>query len=582
VLTKSKLEDDDVVLEPYPAVSVDKDFMRSLPDLKDGEKLELGGAGANSVTTKDFQEAAALDAGYSIHNEEQNQAHTSQMAETAGAAGENAKPDWRHMSDDEKLKEYNDQMLVQSAKEGDTEPSPQKATPEATEDNSPEALITKTGRLSAGRRLQFMGEQMLTGIKAFWNKYKVWIISGFVAALVIIAGMLFFSAGTALSIIVQVLGEALTLLFGAYAVFRAMGMLWEYVKKAWAGDKEGAAKALASAFAIIVVEFFIDKILMGMGKVYKRVLKVFKSTKVGRAVRTGLAFVKRTQRRTRDLLKKGMTALRGKRVVIYLEKIAVKGANKLDDLRNKILTKFCFKEIWLEKHGKFMELWGEFNSSVLLMREDVEGNKTADVVDVDSKQLRKDLNSNQLIGKEVQIEGNKGFVIDDVGNKYSTEVQGYTASQKLDEYNALNELDEIERANKIRGGTKSERVALRKDVLEEIWARADTGRTEIINGKEYKIYRDGKTRLDIPNYGTHYPEKTPLGHPDPRAGQPVPENLIGKPRADIGHNYNETWEKRLKMHKEKGHTREQIIEAENNADLYIIEERSSNRSRKLD
>ena len=38
------------------------------------------------------------------------------------------------------------------------------------------------------------------------------------------------------------------------------------------------------------------------------------------------------------------------------------------------------------------------------MREDVEGNKTADVVDVDSKQLRRDLNSNQLIGKEVQIE----------------------------------------------------------------------------------------------------------------------------------------------------------------------------------
>ncbi len=104
-------------------------------------------------------------------------------------------------------------------------------------------------------------------------------------------------------------------------MYRAMGMLWEYVKKAWAGDKEGAAKALATAFAIIVVEFFIDKILMGMGKVYKRMLKVFKSTKVGRAVRTSLAFVKRTQRRTRDLLKKGMTALRGKRVVIYLEKL---------------------------------------------------------------------------------------------------------------------------------------------------------------------------------------------------------------------------------------------------------------------
>lgn len=32
----------------------------------------------------------------------------------------------------------------------------------------------------------------------------------------------------------------------------------------------------------------------------------------------------------------------------------------------KILTKFGFKKIWLEKRGKFIELWGEFNSRVLL------------------------------------------------------------------------------------------------------------------------------------------------------------------------------------------------------------------------
>lgn len=42
----------------------------------------------------------------------------------------------------------------------------------------------------------------------------------------------------------------------------------------------------------------------------------------------------------------------------------------------KISTKFGFKKIWLEKHGRFIELWGEFNSRVLLMREDAEGNKT--------------------------------------------------------------------------------------------------------------------------------------------------------------------------------------------------------------
>ncbi|MGO4709136.1 hypothetical protein AB4Y90_08465 [Chryseobacterium sp. 2TAF14] len=404
VLTKSKLDDDDVILEPYPAVSVDKDFIKSLPDLKDGEKLELGGAGANSVTTKQFQESAAFDAGFSIHEKEQNPEQMSNVAETAGQTQKDSGPDWRHMSDEEKLKEYNDQMLEQSAKEGDAEPTSQKTTHEATEDNSPEALITKTGRLNAGRRLQFMGEQMLTGIKVFWNKYKAWIIAGFVAALVAIAAILIFSGGTALGAVVSALGEALTLIFGAIAVYRAMGMLWEYVKKAWAGDRDGAAKALATAFAIVVVEFFIDKILMGMGKVYKRMLKAFKANKLGRAARTTIAFVKRTQRRTRDLLKKGMTRLRGTKMVLYLEKITVKGANKLDDLRNKILTKFGFKKIWLEKHGRFIELWGEFNSRVLLMREDADGNKTVQV-DADGNPMFRDLDNAdyEILGRDKQV-----------------------------------------------------------------------------------------------------------------------------------------------------------------------------------
>lgn len=370
VLTKSKLDDDDVVLEPYPAVSVDKEFMQSLPDLKDGEKLELGGAGENSVTTQQFQKSAAFDAGYGTYDEEQSTAQASNITETTDEVQKDSGPDWRHMSDEDKLSYYNEQMLVQSAKEGGAEPTSEKATPEATEDNSPEALITKTGRLNAGRRLQFMSEQMLTGIKVFWNKYKAWIIAGFVAALVAIAAILFFSGGAALGAVVSALGEALILIFGAIAVYRAMGMLWEYVKKAWAGDTPGAAKALATAFAIIVVEFFIEKILMGMGKVYKRMLKVFKATKVGRIARKAIAFMKIAQRRTKGLLKKGVATLRNTKVAIYLEKIAVKGANKLDDLRNKILTKFGFKKIWLEKHGRFIELWGEFNSRVLLMRED--------------------------------------------------------------------------------------------------------------------------------------------------------------------------------------------------------------------
>ncbi|MFP9115936.1 hypothetical protein ACLI1A_18505 [Flavobacterium sp. RHBU_3] len=365
LLTKPKLDNNDVVLEPYPAVETDRSLLNSIPPLKDGEQFEIGGAGSRSVTTEQFQQAA-----YGV-----TEAGTEEMAQAqpAGNAGAKPDPDWQHMSDEQKLDEYNDKMLESSKDAGTTQPTPQQAPPQPDMDNSPEALVTKTGRLNPARRLLFMGEQMITGIHAMWNKYKAWIIGGLALALVAIAAILFFSGGTALGLVVEAIGEALMLIFGAVAVYRAMGSLWEYVKKAWAGDTKGAAKALATAFAIIVVEFLLDKILAGMGKVFKKMLKSFKATKVGRAVRNMLAVVRKGQRATTNVIRKGMVAIKNSKFVLYLEKIAAKGARKFDDLRNKILAKFGFKRIWFERHGRHMQLWGEFNSKVLLMDEEAEG-----------------------------------------------------------------------------------------------------------------------------------------------------------------------------------------------------------------
>jgi hypothetical protein len=274
------------------------------------------------------------------------------------------------MSDEEKLAEYNKPMKEEAEKTGKENPAPTKITADPSLDNSPEALITKTGRLGVGRRLKFMGEQMITGVKALWNEYKGWIIGSLIAALVVIGAILFFSAGTTLGAVIAAIGEVLVLIFGAYAVGRAMDSLWDYVTKAWAGDTKGAAKSLAKAFAIIIVEFLVDKIMLGMGKVFKNMLKAMKGSRVGRFVRNTIAFVKKAKRSTSALIKKGIASIRGSRLVLYMEKITAKGIGKLDDLRNKILTKFGFKKIWLEKQGKFVELWGEFNAKVLLMRED--------------------------------------------------------------------------------------------------------------------------------------------------------------------------------------------------------------------
>ena len=71
---------------------------------------------------------------------------------------------------------------------------------------------------------------------------------------------------------------------------------------------------------------------------------------------------------------------------------------------NEILTKFGFKKIWLEKHGRFIELWGEFNSRVLLMREDADGNKTVQV-DADGNPMFRELDSAdyEILGRDKQV-----------------------------------------------------------------------------------------------------------------------------------------------------------------------------------
>lgn len=503
VLTKPELEDSDVTLEPSPAVTMDKDFMRSLPNLKDGEKYDIGGAGENSVTTKQFQESAAYASGLSIQEEDPTTAASTENRDLEAPTEKAPHPDWLHMDDEAKLAEYNNQMLVESEKTGGAEPTQEKVTPEPSDDTTPEALVTKTGRLGVGRRLQFMGEQMVTGIKAFWNKYKGWIIAGLIAALVVIGAILFFSGGTALGVVVQAIGEALILIFGAIAVLRAMGSIWDYVKKAWAGDTKGAAKALATAFAIIVVEFFIDKILLGMGKVFKRMLKAFKATKFGKFVRRVIIVIKKAKRGTGNFIKQGISKIRGTKLVITLEKFVAKGANKLDDLRNKILTKFGFKKIWLEKHGKHIQLWGEFNPKVLLM--DEEGNA---ILDDKGNPIFDDLKDADFdkIGKGKQI-GHKtpdGVVVSDA---FETRFNKMTPDQQkkaLEELNSSN--FDIRRAEGLKGSTPDitipskiktkdlDKVTKKKtfskadsDNLEEL---ATTRKTEIGNPDKLREYSE--------------------------------------------------------------------------------------------
>ena len=74
-------------------------------------------------------------------------------------------------------------------------------------------------------------------------------------------------------------------------------------------------------------------------------------------------------------------------------------------------------------------------------------------------------------------------------------------------------------------------------------------------------------------------ERTPSGDfIDPNTQKVIPK----EGPYDIGHVKDNSWKERKAEHIKKGHTRKEVIEAENNPDLYHIEDPSSNRSRKYD
>ncbi len=370
LLTKGNLSDGDVTLEPNPAVELDEALLQQLAGLPDGSTKELGGAGGDSVTTEEFQAAAADSAGYDITGVDPAMMEQEALAAEGGeAGGEGAGPDFRSMTDEAKLQYYLDQMLPETEQAASQQPSPGAAGKEASNtDTSEAALIAKTGRLSTGERLGFMGRQMMTGMKVFWAQYKAWIIGALVTALIAAGAIAFFTGGAGLALAVDIILKAMMVIFGAIAIAKATGHVWEYVKHAWAGNTDAAGKSLAMACAVLVNEFLIDKILMGMGKVFRRTMKAIKASRVGRAAANTFKVVRKGTQGGSKVVRRGISAIKNSRLVVKMRSVIGKGVDNFMDLRRRILERFGFDRVWFEKVNHYAELWASFNPKLLLLR----------------------------------------------------------------------------------------------------------------------------------------------------------------------------------------------------------------------
>ena len=578
--TTTHLSDDQVALDPSVPIELDETLIEQIATMQSEGNLELGGSD-NPVTTQQIQESVfepteSGTTGTSLSDtssvDSEPTAAPSEVGETNDSA-ETTGTDFSNMSDEQKLDYFIGQMSEQLQA-----PTTEDARDETPPEHDPSVPYEmKTNRLSVGTRLSFVGRQMMEGARIWWNQNSTMVYLAMIGILVGGAVIAFFTGGAGLIALIQLLLQIMMAYFIADAVLRIRGHISDFFSKSWEGQTREGGHSLARALAVIISEFLLEYILKGVGRVLKRIKNMLRATRLGRRVLGAAVHTRRLigrgMRRVRRFVTNATRPLRnvvvrGRRFIIRgFNRLMARGARSLRELRDRILRHFGFRRIWFEFHGRRFELWAEFNSRVLL--------STGEITDAD------DAGRVGSRGTFMDAAGRRrrGIVMDDTGNPFSRSLDDMTDAERRAIYQDLNQLDETTRRTRIHGGTPSERVSLRPEVRQTIFDRANTGRVDA-NG--FPIFRDGKTQLDIPNYGTHYPATTPLGHPHPRAGQPVPTHLVGTPRADIGHRRGQDWASRLAEHRAAGRSRAEIIELENNANLYVLEERSSNRSRILD
>jgi hypothetical protein len=456
----TSLTDDQVttdgMMEMEPALLAD---LGSIPD---GGLLDLGGA-AEPVTTAQLQElafgAAAGANGSGPTGRLPEEAAAPELDGEPGGSG----PDFASMSDEEKL-DYHiaqmDQQLTAPSTADAKDPTP------ATQDPGVPYEV-KTGRLGMGTRLSFVGRQMVKGMEIWWQRNQAAVYAALVGILVVGGIVAFFTGGAGLIALLQLLLQVMMVYFIADAILRIKGHLADFFSKSWVGDTEAGGTALAKAIAVVISEFVLEYVLRGVGRVLKRLKGMVKATRAGaavarttgraaRAIRRGATATVRTARRAGAGARRAIA--RGRRFVLRgFRRGGLRGARSRRQVRQRVLDIFGFRRIWMERHGRRIELWAEFNGKVLL--------STGEIIDDDKAGP---VGSSGTF-RDTAGQKHPGVVVDyaSQGNLYSRRLAGLGTVARQDEYTRLTRSSSPK--SRIYGGEP--RPNIRKSTFDEVAER---------------------------------------------------------------------------------------------------------------
>lgn len=389
-------------------------------------------------------------------------AQTGEAAAGPAMAGEaTASPaaaaDPTQMTPDEQIAYLNAQEMPHAC-------NAQKSEEPAKEDALP-ASMRIYGPFTPGQRFSYMWSQIKKGISQWWscNWGKVVVGLAVGALIALLLGIL--TGGAIFAAIPPFLDLLAAWLVGA-AMWKAKSYIGDYLSLAWNGNPTGGAKALASAFAILLIEL-IFALLFNIGAVIKAIKSGLKGT-VRAAAGAVKGAIKGTLEAGGELVHAGVAAFKAgvknsKLIVKGFRQGFGEGIRSVGQLTREMLAKVRFRGFLFRLKGRLLQIWGRLNPWVLLGEGKVEWREVKGKYKVgDVVKLADTLEDAIVVGKR----GKPVLGSSSASSAYVGELEKLTEKQLKAKYEELAALGKEARREAILGATKTAENAraLRKDM----------------------------------------------------------------------------------------------------------------------
>jgi hypothetical protein len=216
-----------------------------------------------------------------------------------------------------------------------------------------------------GQMKKFMGKWL----KDNWGK----LLAAVIGALVGIIALTIVTGGSILAAL-PIIMKIVTAVFVGLALLKAMGYMKTYLSAGWAKKVGIAAKALANALAVGIVELAMALGFRAVGVALKGVARGVAAGArlavkgVRRGAKAAVSGVKRLMKSGATLISKsGRTVVRGGKLIFTgLKRGFFRGIKKGRELLSRLFARFRFKGIKLKRSGLWIQIWGVINPEYLI------------------------------------------------------------------------------------------------------------------------------------------------------------------------------------------------------------------------